>query len=211
MYSNTKLYQELNKGNIEKTKEMLLDNIREESSSKNGTKKPFTVVQNMFKKLDKADFERFGNKAIPMKDGRFGFIDGHRVFIADSDLGYTDRADFKLEQALQSVNDFDREVEIDVTELKKFIAVVKAEKRNKWESPKPYIIEMADGYMIGANPNFLKDAIDYSGITKIRFVKSYGNIQKTPLYFIDNENNIIAVVLPVYINQEESQVTQKVS
>lgn len=210
MYSYAKLLEELDKENYFKLREMLLDNIREEAANKNGTKKPFKIVQDMFKKTQ----DQFTNKAVAMKDGRFGFLDGYRIFIADTDLGYEGRSDFKLEQALpMSTSDFDMEIDIDITELKKFIAVVKAEKKK--DTPRPYIIQCEDGFMVACNPFFLKEAIDFSGVTKMRFTRyRNSNIQKSPMYFTDNEDRIVSVILPVNVNQGagvEPEVNQKVA
>lgn len=192
MYSYAKLLEKLDKGSFGELREMLLDNIREEAANKNGSKKPFKIIQNMFKKTNNESFE---NKAIALSDGRFAFIDGYRVFIADTDLGYTKRADFNLEPALGNL-ELDREIEIDTSELKRFTAVVKAEKNDR----KPFIIDCGNDYYIGVNPFFLKDAIDFSGITKMKYQKSRGQTQKTPMYFIDDSGKIVAIVLPVNIN-----------
>lgn len=197
MYSYAKLLEELDKENYDKLREMLLDNIREEAANKGGKKKPFAIIQGMFKKLN--DEVNFKNKAVELSDGRFGFVDGHRVFIADTDLGYTERCDLKLEQLLGHPT-FDGEVEVDVTDLKKFSATVKAEKKKNCGIPQPYIMKCSDDFFVGCNPFFLQDAINFSGITKLKFQKSIGNIQKNPLYLMDDDDKIIAIVLPVNIN-----------
>lgn len=202
MYSYTKMLQTLNEGKFGDLKEMLEANIREEAATKNGNKKPLTIIASMFKSIK--NVENMYNKAIPMKDGRFAFIDGHRIFIADTDMGYNERNYFQLDQMFDTL--FDREVDVDVIALKQFIAIHKGDKKGRGYNPVPFIIECEDGFKIGVNPRYLKDAIDFSGITKLKFTKSMGNIQKQPLFFVDDNDKVIAVVLPVNIRDVENDI-----
>ena len=194
MYSYTDLLKNLNDGKVDKVKEMLTENIREEAVSKDNKKKPYTIIKNMFR--DCKDDERMYNKAMPMQDGRFAFLDGHRVFVADTNMGYTDRGDLQIEKILPTDN-LDAELEIDVAELKQVVAIAKTEKKKY--NPTPYIVEM-DDYRVGMNPMFVKDLVDFTGNTKLKFVKqTRDGIQTAPLFSFDDEGKMVACILPVYI------------
>ena len=198
MYTYTKLLQTLNDEKYDELRKMLEENIREEAAKKNGNKKPFTIINSMFK--NKALGENMKNKAMIMNDGRFGFVDGYRLFISETDLGFSDRGDLKLDQLLNmEVPNFDSEIDIDLAKLKEFIALCKANK----DTRKPYIIKV-DNYYVAFNPNFAKDLIDWgNGNTKLKYQKHIAyntNNQCNPLFSVNNEGQIVGCILPVHIN-----------
>lgn len=209
MYSYAKLLQTLNDEKYDELRKMLEENIREEAAKKNGNKKPFTIINSMMKQKNVKEDERFLNKAIPMKDGRFAFIDGHRVFISDTDLGYTDRSNLEIDRLLATeIPNFDSEVDIDLVKLKEFIALCKANKDTK----KPYIIKV-DNYYVAFNPNFAKDLIDWAnGNTKLKYQKHIAyntNNQCNPLFSVNNEGQIVGCILPVHINTSNELVANQ--
>lgn len=209
MYTYAKLLQTLNDEKYDELRKMLEENIREEAAKKNGNKKPFTIISSMMKQKNVKEDGRFLNTAIPMKDGRFAFIDGHRVFISDTDLGYTGRSNFEIDRMLATeVPNFDSEVDIDLVKLKEFIALCKVNKDTK----KPYIIKV-DNYYVAFNPNFAKDLIDWAnGNTKLKYQKHIAhdtNSQCNPLFSVNNEGQVVGCILPVYINSSNELVANQ--
>ena len=207
MYTYAKLLQTLNDEKYDELRKMLEENIREEAAKKNGNKKSFTIINSMFK--NKALGENMKNKAMIMNDGRFGFVDGYRLFISETDLGFSDRGDLKLDQLLNmEVPNFDSEVDIDLAKLKEFIALCKANK----DTRKPYIIKV-DNYYVAFNPNFAKDLIDWAnGNTKLKYQKHIAyntNNQCNPLFSVNNEGQIVGCILPVHINTSNELVANQ--
>ena len=200
MYTYAKLLQTLNDEKYDELRKMLEENIREEAAKKNGNKKSFTIINSMFK--NKALGENMKNKAMIMNDGRFGFVDGYRLFISETDLGFSDRGDLKLDQLLNmEVPNFDSEVDIDLAKLKEFIALCKANK----DTRKPYIIKV-DNYYVAFNPNFA------NGNTKLKYQKHIAyntNNQCNPLFSVNNEGQIVGCILPVHINTSNELVANQ--
>ena len=189
MNTNTKLLETLEAGNIEKTIELLRQNIREETATKSGAKKPYKIIEKMLKDIGKNNPNRLFQVAHTY-NGKYGFLDGYRLFLSDDTYGYdiagvnSDIQPFKIEP-LFNVNDYDFEtLEIDTAELRYFAKITKT--RSKWDKV-PYIIKTPDGYA-GFNPYFLIDLIDYTGSNKIRYQK-----RTAPIY----SDNMQALLLPV--------------
>lgn len=180
MYSNQAMLEAVMKYDLTAVEEMLKANLREETASARGSRKGYKIVESMIKKTnERPEFKmahKFGDK--------FAFLDGHRLFVADNDLGYENAVvPFNVANMFpKSTEDF-TEVEIDYSELTYFIKV--------WgKKLKPYFFK-AGNKIIGINPKYLKDAIDYSGSNKILVMG-----KKTPIYTSDMK----CIVLPV--NQE---------
>ena len=189
MNTNTKLLETLEAGNIEKTIELLRQNLREETATKSGAKKPYKIIEKMLKDIGKNNPNRLFQVAHTY-NGKYGFLDGYRLFLSDDTYGYdiagvnSDIQPFKIEP-LFNVNDYDFEtLEIDTAELRYFAKITKT--RSKWDKV-PYIIKTPDGYA-GFNPYFLIDLIDYTGSNKIRYQK-----RTAPIY----SDNMQALLLPV--------------
>ena len=196
MNTNTKLLETLEAGNIEKTIELLRQNIREETATKSGAKKPYKIIEAMLKTAKKdqphqALFQKaheYGNK--------YGFLDGYRLFLSDDPFGYESinvaNGAFKVEP-LFNVNDYDlTTLEIDTAELRYFAKITKT--RSKWDKV-PYIFRTPDGFA-GFNPYFLIDLIDYTGSNKIRYQK-----RTAPIYSEDMN----ALLLPVNCKYMETE------
>lgn len=208
MYSYTKLLEMLNAGKLEELRNMLEANIREEAAKKGGNKKPLTIINSMMKAV-KND-ERMYNKAKLLKDGRFAFIDGHRIFIADIDFGFKHMEDDELQLVNDFLNtDFDSELEINMQDVKERIALNKANKTNE-----PYIVKF-DDYIVAMSPGFAKDLVDYTGNTKLRYMKktnSEHHCQLNPLFSVDENGKVVAVILPVFVaNSLQEKYEKEVS
>lgn len=200
MNTNTKILETLEKeiaentrytgyeGLFSKTIEMLRANIREETATKSGAKKPYKIIEKMLKS-EQCKNNNMMQKAHKYND-KYGFLDGHRLFITDNDMGY-EVADqehtFRIEQLYNGIDTYDMAViEIDIAEVRYFAKVAKG---GKWESPKPYIIRTPDGFA-GFNPNYLIDLIDFSGSNKIKYIK-----RNAPIH----SENMNALLLPVNV------------
>ena len=127
MNTNTKLLETLEAGNIEKTIELLRQNIREETATKSGAKKPYKIIEKMLKDIGKNNPNRLFQVAHAY-NGKYGFLDGYRLFLSDDPFGYDIAGDdsnikpFDI-APLYKVNDYDlTTIEIDTAELRYFIA-----------------------------------------------------------------------------------------
>lgn len=152
---------------FEKTTALLLENIREEEASKKGTKKPVKIIEKMMKA---ADVNRPMFKAAHKYSGGYGFLDGYRIFFAEESFGFTEaepHCSFNIDQLLKSADTSDyKTLAIDAAELKYYIKAAKPTKRGAKYTP--YMIKTEAG-IIGFNPFFLLDLIDYSGTNTIKY------------------------------------------
>jgi len=200
MNTNTKILETLEKeiaentrytgyeGLFSKTIEMLRANIREETATKSGSKKPYKIIEAMLKTAKKDQPSRELFQKAHEYGNKYGFLDGYRLFLSEDNMGYESvnvaNGAFKVDQ-LFNVNDYDfTTLEIDAAELKYFAKITKT--RSKWDKI-PYIIKTPDGY-VGYNPFFLIDLIEYTGSNKIRYQK-----RTAPIY----SDNMMALLLPV--------------
>ena len=189
MNTNTKLLETLEAGNIEKTIELLRQNIREETATKSGAKKPYKIIEKMLKDIGKNNPNRLFQVAHAY-NGKYGFLDGYRLFLSEDTFGYdiagvnSDIQPFKIDP-LYKVNDYDlTTIEIDTAELRYFSKVAK---KGRYEKQTPYIIRTPDGFA-GYNPFYLLDLIEYTGSNKIRYQR-----RNAPIYSEDMQ----ALLLPV--------------
>ena len=173
---------------FDKTIEMLRQNIREETATKSGAKKPYKIIEAMLKTAKRDQPSRTFFQKAHEYGNKYGFLDGYRLFLSDDPFGYESinvaNGAFKIDQ-LFNVNDYDlKTIEIDTAELRYFAKISKS--RSKWDKV-PYIIRTSDGFA-GFNPNFLIDLIEYTGSNKIRYQK-----RTAPIYSEDMQ----ALLLPV--------------
>lgn len=132
--------------------------------------------------------------------GKYCFLDGHRVFISDTDLGFkASSKQFKLN------NLFEEETESTITIPREYVEYIK--KLLSKEHRKPMIIE-DDGFFIAFNPEFLLDAIKFSNSETFYYskkkgvsnwLKEYPSLHR-PLYQKDANGNVLTVTLPVTID-----------
>jgi hypothetical protein len=208
MNSNEKIleliYSVENAGGIyseqwQKLKNAVCENIQEETAKRNGVKKELNIIKKMLKSNQKNYNDRFlGYFNV---SGRFAFLDGHRVLLSDNNFGFAEDpqnvGNFKaLEQIATLPADATEEIEISLAECKRQIAENKAAKNML----KPLVIN-CDGFRVGVNPQFAKDAIEFTGSNKFLFEKKVNarGCNITPLYQLTG-GEVATVTLPVNIN-----------
>ena len=177
----------------------LRENIQELDAKKAGTAKPLKIIKKMIKSNQKNYINRFLGY-IKLDPDHFAFLDGHRVFISNSDLGYSEDENAAglantLKRALEHGNATE-EIEISLTEVKEQLA------RNKANKDKLHpLIKQLEGYKIGLNPEFLKDCFEFSGSLKFIYEKRVNvhGCNVSPLFQVDESNNVISMLLPVNV------------
>lgn len=75
------------------------------------------------------------------------------------------------------------------------------EHKTKETKDKPYVIKIDENKYIGVNPQYLIDAVDFTGTNIINFGNISKNNLKTPMFLIGQEG--IALVVPVHIQEPE--------
>ena len=178
----------------------LKDNIQELDAKKAGTAKPLKIIKKMLKSNQKNYINKFLGY-IKLDSNRFAFLDGHRVFISNSDLGFSEDENAAglantLKRALEHGNATE-EIEISLTEVKEQLA------RNKANKDKLHpLIKQLEGYKIGLNPEYLKDCFEFSGSLKFIYEKRVNvhGCNVSPLFQIDDAGDVCTMVLPVNIN-----------
>lgn len=195
MNTNTMLLQAYNERKFGLLKRMLEENLLEEQrpKAKGRKRKPETIINSMFKSKHLKFDDNMKNKAMPLSDKRFAFTDGMRIFISNTNMGF-EEGDMRLNAILD--NQFDSTLVIDTEKIFEKITENKANKNDK----EPIVFEVED-YKIGLNPKFVKDLIDFTGITTLKYTKQLSNTKslKTPLFAVNEKNKIMGCVLPVMI------------
>lgn len=185
-------YYGLNTNYIEKTRKLLLENIREDNNKTGRYKKPAAIIASMFKKTE--DRFIFANTI----KGGYAFLDGYRLFTMPESLGYevvkhneyneNNHKGYDCQSIIDAAKQANyKPLEIDVTDLKTFLKVCKPKKRGAND---PYVFKTPDGYA-AINPRYLMDLIEFSGDNTILYCK-----RNAPV--MNKEQT--ALVLPVNIN-----------
>lgn len=179
---------------FEKTFSLLLENIREEEATKKGNKKPVKIIEKMIKGSDGREMFKTAHK---WEQG-FGFLDGHRIFFADDNMGFPEAEEhqsFKLDDFMKSAKEpsFVNQ-DINVEELRYYIKVAKPTRRG--ETYKPFMIETRFGFM-GFNPVYLLDLIEYSGTNTIKY-----SAVNAPIFSYNEK----ALLLPVNVRNVDREI-----
>ena len=197
MNSYESILLELDKGitGIEAARRMLRENIRDEINTRNGSKKPASIIKSMFTRLDKFERPRF--EFANVYGDRFAFLDGHRLYISDSSFGYPVKdhtcGGFKVDQIINVDMDGYTELKIDIRELEYFLKTNKPPKKG---TPTPYIIRTPDGFAC-YNPLYLLDLLKYTESDTILYKDA-----RAPIYSKDKN----ALTLPInskYMNEDK--------
>lgn len=197
MNSYESILLELDKGitGIEAARRMLRENIRDEINTRNGSKKPASIIKSMFSRLDKFERPRF--EFANVYGDRFAFLDGHRLYISDSNYGYPVKdhtcGGFKVDQIINVDMDGYTELKIDIKELEFFYKTNKPPKKG---TPTPYILRTPDGFAC-YNPLYLLDLLKYTESDTILYKDA-----RAPIYSKDKN----ALTLPInskYMNEDK--------
>lgn len=199
MNSYSKILEAVRSWKTSEAIKLLEENIREEQANKNfmkgsNEKKQFSIISRLMKENEKSynTGYRF-NKAQEQENG-FIFTDGHRAFINSSCLGYEIAQKpeaFNLKPLFDELNQYNKTVAIDINQLKTFIAI-RGYKRSQKATMKPFLVQTENGEIIGFNPFYALECIEYSGNNVFKY-----NNAKSPLYALNNS----CLFLPVYVNQ----------
>ena len=181
MTSNSRLLELLEGYEVDKVIELIKENIREEAAKSTGKKNLYTILKRVLKDGSRIQYT-VGHKV----GEKIAFLDGHRMFLTDNDYGFevVDKPDYRYINNLENFlpqNTYDlKEVEIDLAELRYFIKV--------WGKKKKAYMFHAGNTVIGVNPHYLKDLIDFTGSNKILVSK-----WNAPIF----SKNLDALLLPV--------------
>ena len=199
MVKNQTLYTLLVNNDLDSLKKALEDNIREESVKGNKkAKSQLSILKKLFKVRKGVTPRDFVGKAIQIDKSLYGFMDLHHFFISNNNFGYEiinkgDAGYFDLSNIIDATVDNCYNIEFsenDIANLKLKIQQNKA--LPKYATPVPFIIRIYD-VIVGFNPQYLLDALEFSGTNKIA-IRDY----KTPCYIM-SENGNGAVILPINI------------
>lgn len=202
MVKNETLYTLLVNNDLDSLKKALEDNIREESVKGNKkAKSQLSILKKLFKIRKGTTPRDFVGKAIQIDESLYGFMDLHRFFISNNNFGYEivnkgDAGYFNLSNIIDATVDNCYNIEFsenDIANLK--LKIQQNKTLPKYATPIPFVIRVYgyDDVTVGFNPQYLLDALEFSGTNKIA-IKDY----KTPCYIM-SENGNGAVILPINI------------
>lgn len=171
-----------------KLKALLLEDIRIETAKQSGNKasdiaiiKRITVCGKQNKLF--ANYNEYGEYK--------AFLEGHYILCSKDSFGYDGNGSegFKVINMFKSGYEYDTQVEIDLVDLKT------ATKTQGRKEVKPYVITVNDDLIIGVNPFFLLDCLQFCN-TNIIYVTD----RKSPLYVKRNDGERFGLVLPIMLN-----------
>lgn len=202
MVKNETLYTLLVNNDLDSLKKALEDNIREESVKGNKkAKSQLSILKKLFKVRKGTTPRDFVDKAIQIDENLYGFMDSHHFFISNNDFGYEiinkgDAGYFDLSNIINAIVDNCYSIEFsenDIANLK--LKIQQNKTLPKYANPIPFVIRVYgyDDVTVGFNPQYLLDALEFSGTNKIA-IKDY----KTPCYIMSDEGNG-AVILPINV------------
>lgn len=149
-------------------------------------------------------------KGYSLIDKRYGFLDGHRIFIGDSNFEFEESClPFHLEQIVKEEKKENQEYSIKINREYIEYAI-----KNIWKDSnrQPLVVE-DDGYFLAFNPRFLLDSIKWSG-SEVFFYNRNNNRSKaakncltSPIFQYDDKGNLVTVTLPIYLNNIDKYET----
>lgn len=131
----------------------LIENLQEKTAKESGKSSQLSVIKSMYRKKDTKRFSGFSEYA-----GNYVFSDNHRMFICKNDLGFEElKSPLNVKPYIEYDLSNAEKLEIDINDVKKFIASTKGVKNAT------YIFYSAAGKRCGANPQYILDAVKFSG------------------------------------------------
>lgn len=168
-----------------KLKASLLEDIRNETAKQSGNKaSDISIIKRITAcgKQNKlfANYNEYGEYK--------AFLEGHYILCSKDSFGYDSNGleGFKILNMFKSDYEYDMQVEIDLVDLKT------ATKTQVRKEVKPYVITVNDDLIIGVNPFFLLDALQFCN-TNVLYVTT----PKQPLYMKQKDGERFGMVLPI--------------
>lgn len=192
--TNQAMYKLFKEGKMEQLGIALEENIRIEIETGKGTKKKdISIIKNLLK-AESCKHNQNLKKAHEFNyDGKifYGFTEGYRILASESDFSYEHSENpMKFEKMISdSEKDCTIEFKVDIKDVKKFIAL--SDKKNK----KPYRLEIKEGLVIGINPEYLIDSLDFCDTDSI-YVQ---NNPRVPMFVKGNDR--VSIILPVNLEE----------
>ncbi len=189
---------------MDELKKALQENAREEMQSAKGKKsKADTIVKKLLKQANayNKSFQKAHAFTFNGAD-YFGFCDGHVILASADDFSYSHAEDHEK----LKLGDFFKDIpcvkaSFDPEDVKRFEKVVRP--FNKRSVQKPYVV--SDDYFVGGfNPAYMAMASDFCEVDHFYYnldCMVSGNCYKSPIYFYNEDQSKIALILPVNINQ----------
>lgn len=196
MTTNTKLLEMVKKEKenprvtymefLDELERILTDNVREEVAKSKGNKKPLQVVKDIIKNADRDDlknYHEFEYKGNTYK----GFTEGHYAVASYDDFGYSKEENnpMRLSDFFSYEDNCNRELKIDIKDLKEFIKIHKGDKKN------PYILKDGE-FKIGFSPKLLFNVLSFTDSDTIKV-----NRPIDVAFCSNKDRSSIALILPV--------------
>lgn len=196
MVKNEKLLKLLNDGKIEELKKALENNIIEECNKSAGAKsKDLSIIKRIVNSKE-AKYNQAFSKAHKFNyNGMeyFGFLEGHYIMASNSDFNYQHaEAPFKLAPMIATIDEVNTSATINRADVVAF-------KKTRTDKKAPFKIFL-DDYVIGLNPDFLLDGMDWTNTDTIHFIKNTDKkrkCQKGPICLYNGDKSRIAYILPI--------------
>lgn len=199
MNSNIKLLTALNDGKLDELKDMLKANIREESAKGLGKKKQLTIINSVLSSAAR-DFHLQKDKYIPFKD-KYAFTDGRIVIFSNDNFGF-EQSDNTIDFDSLIPSYFDESVHFEESQIKVLVDLNKTVKDT--DNITPIIVrDTKNNALLGLNPKYVAQLMQFDNVASFKYnvnKNSHGHI-KSPVFAINENDEIIGLVLPVNITE----------
>ncbi|MCD8201030.1 MAG: hypothetical protein LUD47_03075 [Clostridia bacterium] len=214
MTNETTILAALNRGDVKAAQRYLTENIREEAAKKSGAKSSeIAIMKRIAREYEKRRNSEFQVQKVKFEDRIYYMLcDGVKLFLSENSYGY-EIADHELLNLKRTIPHW-KEWTCRTLDREK-AAVVKAENKINKNDKKSVIYEFSDGLPLGINPEYLLDAMDFTGTTEAWVNPAprqrWGNAEPVkcvvdPVILHNPENHRFALVCPVNI---QNYITRK--
>ena len=202
MNSNVKLLTALNDGKLDELKDMLKENIREESAKGLGKKKQFTIINSIMTKAAKEPRLQ-ANTYIPFGD-KYAFTDGRVTIFSDETFGFEmSRSFLDFRSFLPQSFISSKTVQLEEAYVKTFLDLNKTVK--DVEDLIPILIKDTEtGCLLGLDPRYVANIMQFAPVAAFKYIpeRINGRCITSPIFAVNEAEELIGMIFPIQITDQ---------
>lgn len=202
MNSNVKLLTALNNGKLNELKDMLKENIREESAKGLGKKKQLSIINSIMTKAAKEPRLQ-ANTYIPFGD-KYTFTDGRVTIFSDETFGFEMSRSYLDFRSLVSYSFlFSKTVQLEEAYVKTFLDLNKTVK--DVEDLVPILIKDTEtGCLIGLDPRYVANIMQFAPVAAFKYIpeRISGRCITSPVFAVNEAEEVIGMIFPIQITDQ---------
>ena len=202
MNSNVKLLTALNDGKFDELRDMLKENIREESAKGLGKKKQLSIINSIMTKAAKEPRLQ-ANTYIPFGD-KYAFTDGRITIFSDETFGFEmSRSFLDFSSFLPHSFAFSKTVRFEEAYVKTFLDLNKTVK--DMEDLIPILIKDTEtGCLLGLDTRYVANIMQFAPVAAFKYIpeRINGHCIASPVFAVNEAEEVIGMIFPIQITDQ---------